>query len=229
ALPISPEKKYKLFNGKDIETLNSGFKSILFHKEYIDLLHDSLLNKPVEFQDIRNLLSSADMKKPESRPAPEVLQNVRVESPSVYLKTIMLAENGKWTIWYNSTKIRKEELKKESKIKIIEVNDRNVLFQLEVEHIDQLSPKYLEKLQLIEEGNKLLRKPNSAWNYISKDGHILFDTVQGIARFRIGVNQTFSLYDADIYEGFKESTMVDVKVKQKLDSFSGAIANEPAH
>lgn len=46
------------------------------------------------------------------------------------------------------------------------------------------------------------------WEYMSEDGNILVDTINGIVKFRVGINQTFVSRNMTIAEGRVQSTMI---------------------
>ena len=47
------------------------------------------------------------------------------------------------------------------------------------------------------------------WEYRSKDGTILVDTINGVVKFRVGINQTFVSRTMEVVEGFVKSTILE--------------------
>lgn len=232
------ESNYRIFDNKDITTLNSGFKSILFKQEDLSLLYDSLLEKPRPTQDIKNLVDKvADAGAKNNTlvitdTSQDNYQTREVDSPTFFLKTVIFPEDGSWTLWYNSEKVRKEQVSSQDNPRIEKVYNDKVVFLYKTEGLAQLSPNYTSILKPVEAGSKYSKEGGFAWDFVSDKGDILFDSTQGFVRFKIGVNQTFSLYDAKIFEGYKAPTKAAIMIdgsytEQPTGSETAATPAEP--
>ncbi len=116
-------------------------------------------------------------------------------SPSFYLGSIIFHSDNDWTIWINNKKITAE---KRSDLKFIipqlecvNVNEDYVTFSWKSRMIDNLSPGWREKLSLVKNTN----------NYYNENNGITFKDNEVIT-FVLYPNQTLSVYDMDILEGY---------------------------
>jgi len=210
---------YQPFDGEDFTLLNSPISSMFFSPEQIDLLYNSLKRYK---QSGGNL--AATIRKVGVNVQGEEISEEQVFVPiTFYLASLIYPADKDWTIWLNGKKIRKENEKTELKDSVVtNINSNHVVIDatLEAGTLNMNSPEYKTKLLPVTEPDG---KRN--WDYASEDGKIKLDSAAGVVRFKIGMNQTFSLYDMVIKEGIYMPVVAGVPEPTTTEKIANAVDN----
>jgi hypothetical protein len=202
-----------LFDGKNFDTLNLDFKTLLFNREQVDIFHDSLAKgkmagKIVEVvegvgEDISELAGVEEEKK--------------IEAKTFYLASILYPKDKKWTIWVNNERIRDKQ--ESAEITVVEVTENSVVFEFASDKMADYIEGYQQLILGVGENQE------ADWNYVSKDGNVKLSS-QGLVRFKLKPNQTFVLKDISITEG-KVGVAEAVAVPAPVNTEGGSPAGEP--
>ena len=177
-----------MFDNSLLKSLNSAIDDFNSNK---DQIKKNISSSETNNNDVKSILDLATQ------------NNI---SPSFYLGSILYSSKDDWTIWVNSKKIiakKKEDLKFiVPQLKLLDINEQYIIFSWQSRMLDNLSPNWKDKL---------IKDANS---YHSKDNRIVI-TDSNILTFKLYPNQSFSIYDMEILEGFVPDH-VEVK-KSKMD------------
>jgi hypothetical protein len=121
-------------------------------------------------------------------------------SPSFYLGSIIFNNPNEWVIWINRKKLiaaKKTDLKfAVPGLEIIAVKDDYASFNWSTKMLDLLSPNWQSKLTYIQKDGQ----------YVNKNKKIVVHN--DIITFSLYPNQSFSVYDMAIVEGYKAYTKI---------------------
>jgi hypothetical protein len=166
--------------------------SIMFDNSLIKLLDSTLM----EFSNIAPGNKQVNSKEVAGNDVKSILDLATKNniSPSFYLGSIIFHSIDDWVIWINNKKIT---AKKRTDLKFIipqleclEVNEDYVIFSWKSRMLDDLSPGWKGKLSLVKNSN----------NYYNANNGI--NIKDDAVNFRLYPNQTLSIYDMDILEGY---------------------------
>jgi hypothetical protein len=208
------EKPYQPYDGEDISKLNAGFETILFKDSNLEPLYNALSRRKNVIAKNRENIQQTTQQEAEEEQKEEDLSDKNIQAPSFYLTTILYPKDKNWTIWLNGNKVRKEIKLQPPEPEIIKVRASKVTFIWKSDMLDKLSPKFRNILRKVTENDDVSREADSGWDYISNDGKIVFDSIRKKVKFTIGINQTFSVYNAKIFEGFVPPTNLILRHKE---------------
>jgi hypothetical protein len=212
------ETKHQPFDGKDISNLNSA-GSIMFERGSLDFLYGKIFSNN----------KKTDEKKTEVKIDNSKILDSNGTSPSFYLSSMIFINEKDWTVWISGQKMRVGD--ENPNMKIIGINNKKVDVIWSGKSLDNLSPRYKDILTKLVEGgvsysadlgnkdsagnNFEMQKYN--WDYKSADGKILVDSISGAVKFTLEKNQSFSLYDMEIVEGYKASTPLQLTPAKSVE------------
>jgi hypothetical protein len=176
--------------------------SIMFDNEKIKQLNKALknfkeakLSPPPIFTGPINNANTA----PKINSILDLASNANV-SPSFYLGSIIFNNANDWVIWINNKKLitaKKADLKfSVPGLEIIGVKDNYVSFNWGSRNLDLLSPNWQKKLTYNQKNGQ----------YTSNNKKIAVNN--NVITFSLYPNQSFSVYDMAIVEGYKKDTKI---------------------
>lgn len=198
------ENKYQPFNGKNINTLNKDSYSLFYDNEELFMLYNAILSNKFIAEDF------SDEEATEVVEGNETSQNFTGKnsntktftSPSFYLAIILYPNDNNWTVWLNKKKYRKEMGLDSEQLEVVDVGETSMLLEYQTNKLDIISPEFRANLEPLSNDDPLVKEENSGWDYASKKRDIILDSTRGIFKFKLGINQSFSVYDAQITEGY---------------------------
>lgn len=203
-LKESDQYTYQPFNGKNINTLNKDSFSLFYENDDLVMLYNAVLANKTIIEDLADEESS-DLVENDEVAQDFTGKNSNTKtfiSPSFYLAIILYPNDDSWTVWLNKKKYRKEAGLDNEKLEVIKVSKTAMLLKFQTDNLDIISPEFRANLEPLSNDDPLVKEKNSGWDYASKKRDILLDSTRGIFKFKLGINQSFSVYDAKITEGF---------------------------
>ena len=147
-------------------------------------------------------------------PKPE--STAPVYAPSFYLNTLLYSAPDNWTIWINNKRITSANPEVTSNLfptlQIVAVTDTDVTFLWEPRFLKNISPEWSKQLILNPHGN-LSNEMNT----------IVLKQDKSLLQFTLRPNQTFTVYDMQISEGYIPPTRL---TESAVNTYSTLTNNE---
>lgn len=185
-------KPYIVFNGVSAKTLNTNVKSIMFDRAALPKYYQRVLSLKKDTKDLSPIAGQALPEDDENTPK-------SIVAPSFFLSSILLPEDGNWSVWVNKGKIR-NYLPKADKLEIVSVSKTQIEAKFQDQYLYKMSPFIQTKLKQTTN--------DTDWDYASEKGDVKVNLMKGLVQFKIKQNQSFSTYDMEVFEGFVDSKTV---------------------
>ena len=107
-----------------------------------------------------------------------------LEAPAFNFLSSIVAEDGKWSLWINESKIRQEQKVNPMNLDILKVTGEYIVAMWQTDYLDEVSPNFRSRLNFINISDRNLNGEYS-WDYKSQDGDIHVDSSRGLIKFKL--------------------------------------------
>src|SRR5690606_8609711 len=144
---------YVLFNGKSAANLNTGIKSIMYDRAELPGFYKRVFASRKNRVAGQSPILSAPILSETGEP-------ISIVAPSFFLSSILLPDDGNWSVWVNKNKIRNYSPRSEN-LEVLKVTKTTIEAQFQDNNLPLMSPYIQTKLHPLEEGD---------WDYASEKG-----------------------------------------------------------